>query len=287
MDILNTWQFNLIGYLISVVIFFQCFKLAVKNAKHDGAAAVLLQFIAGGTLLILSVLFEYKLPTNKLTWLLLVGACIFYAIADRISTTVRKHLQISLYTIINQLNTVFIIIYGFIIFREPVILSKVIGAALIIGGNVLVLYKKGGFRFNKYILLAIIATFCTATAISIDIGTSSQFNLAIYCAITFLLPATMIAVSERIHVSTIIHEYKAANEATKYYFITGISWAFVILFLLRAFQFGEVSTVNSLAATSVLFNVLVAYFFMNERTDEVKKIAAAILVIDGVYLTVL
>ena len=46
------WQLYIVGYLISVVIFFQYYKLAVKEAKNDGAVTILLQVIAGLSILI-------------------------------------------------------------------------------------------------------------------------------------------------------------------------------------------------------------------------------------------
>ena len=98
LDILNTWQFNLLAYLISVVTYFQCYKLAVKNVVKDGAATFILQTIAGLSILLLLPLHPMTLPESSNIYVILITACIFYAINDRAQTTARKHLEAVSYT---------------------------------------------------------------------------------------------------------------------------------------------------------------------------------------------
>lgn len=284
MEMLNTWQFNYLGFLIGVVIFFQLYKLAVKSAKLDGAATLLLQFIAGTSILVLSPLFPFVFPSKLEIYVLLFFASIFYAINDRLQTTVRKNLEVSTFSILNQLSTVFLIIIGFTIFREPLVISKIFGAAFILVGNMMLIYKKNKFQFDKHILISILATLSFALAISIDIGISKQFNLPIYIMLTLIIPALMMLLSEKIPARTIIEEYN--SPAKKYYLATGLAWGLTILFSLRSFQYGEVTTIVPLQALSVLANVIIFYFFLKEKQDKWKKILASIIVIAGVYLTV-
>ena len=284
MGVVSTWQFNVVGYLICVVAFSQFYKLAVGNAKSDGAATVLLQLIASITILILAPLFVLKFPSDIKYYLLLLGASIFYALNDRLQTTSRKNLQVSVISIVAQLSSVFLIIYGLTIFREPLVINKLIGAGLILVGNIILLYKKGKLDLNKYIIFAILAALAFSTALVIDIGISKQFNLPFYIMLTLAIPAVILLIAEKIRLKEIIYEYN--SKAKKYYLLTGIFWALLIFFSLRAFQFGDVTTIVPIQATAVLLNVVVAYFVLNEKNDELKKIIAAILVILGVYITV-
>jgi uncharacterized membrane protein len=141
------------------------------------------------------------------------------------------------------------------------------------------------FRINKYFVLTFIATTAFATAISIDIGISDEFNLPFYIFLTLLIPAVFVAIAERMPVSLIKNEWK--HGSAKLYLLTAVSWALTILFSLRAYRFGQVSVIVPLQAVSVIINVLVAYVFMRERSKPFKKIAAALIVIIGVYLTVI
>lgn len=285
---IDTWQFSLLMYYIFNVIFFQFYKLSVKNVKKDGAATIILQTIAGLSQILIIPFFAWHVPSQTSIFLLLAAASVFYAINDRLQTTVRKNLEVSIFSILSQFGTVFLIIYSFTIFRDPIELTKILGALLIIAANVWLFYKpRNGKKFvvNKYYVIGIVALLAFATAISIDIGISDEFNLPFYIALTLLIPAFMIAASEKIKLQHFKDEWSRGNK--KHYLITGIAWGFVILFGLRAYQFGEVSTIVPLQAVTVLLNVLAAFIFLKERSHPYKKLAAAVLVILGVYLTVL
>lgn len=209
---------------------------------------------------------------------------IFYALNDRINTTVRKYLPVSTYSIISQMTTVFLMVIGFVIFKEELLLNKIIGGGLIILGNIILLYKKGGFVVNKYFLLGILATFIISIAMSIDIGISAVFNLPVYISLTLLIPAIMIMGVEKINYKEIRKEYNTPEK--KYYWLTGIAWGLAILSLLKAYQLGQVTVIVPLTSVSTLINVIVAYFIFKERDDLLKKIFAAIIVIIGITFTV-
>lgn len=284
-EFINTWQFNLTAFLITHVLFFQFYKIAIRQAHHDGAATILLQLIAGTSILLLIPFMPFVFPDNPLTYTLFIAACVFYAINDRIQTTARKHLEVSVFSILNQFLNIFLILYGFIIFQEAVTTAKIVGAICIVAGNILLFYKKGKFSFNKYSLLSIGASLALATAITIDIGISEQFNLPFYIMLTLFVPAVFIAIAERIKPQAIIKEYN--NVSFRYYIIAGCAWALDIFFALRSFQLGEVSLIVPLQATVVLLNVIVASIIFNEREMLGKKLVAALLVILGVYITTL
>lgn len=285
MNIINTWQFYLIGYIIFSVLFNQFYKLAVRHAKRDGAATILLQTIAGLSILLLTPLFVFRFPVDWKVYGFLTLACIFYALNDRIQTTVRKNLDVSVYTILNRLSSVFLIIYGITIFHEPVVFGKIVGAILILFANIVLRYSGKKIVLNKYVLLAALANLTLATAVSIDIDISKQFNLPIYIMFTLLIPMIMIKLAERIPIKDIKTEFNSADK--KYYILTGIIWGLLIVFMIRAYQISSFSLITPLAATSVLINVLVATIFFGERKDILKKVLAAIISIIGVYFTIL
>lgn len=284
-NLLNTWQFNLFGYIFFTVIFNQFYKLAVQSVKKDGAATVIFQTIAGLSVILLAPFLEIKFPSSLKWYGLLIVACFFYAINDRAQTTIRKNMEVSVYTIINQLSSVFLIVYGLTIFRESFSITKIIGAALILLANIILRYSRGKFQFNKYIWLAVFASLSLATALSIDVEISTNFNLPIYITLTLIIPTLMIKTAEKITLSEIKKEYVNGNK--KYFYLTGISWSLLIFFMIRAYQFGSFTLITPLSATSVLINVLTATLLFGEKDNLLKKIIASALVIIGVYFTVL
>lgn len=281
-NLFNLWQFYVICFLISVVIFFQYYKLAVKEAKNDGAATILLQVIAGISVLFFVPFFSLEFPSDPKLYIVLFVACIFYALNDRLQVTARKHLEVSVFSILNMLRTLFLFAFGLLFFREDFVLAKALGALFIIVGNGILFYKRDEFKLNKYALFSIAASFVVAIATSIDIGISKQFNLPIYISLTLLIPAIILFLFGKQNFSDIVNEYNSA--AKKYYFITGIFWALTVLFTLRAYQLSDVTTIAPILASSVLFNVSIAYIFHKEKKAFGKKLTVAMLVLFGVWL---
>ena len=279
---INTWWFNLLLYLFLYIVFTQSYKIATKNSKNDGALTILLQFLGGVIVLLFVPLFKLQFPSNYMTWIFLGIACVFYAITDRVNTTARRGLDVFTYSILGQLSTVFLIIWGIVFFKEEIIIKKIIGALLILIGNVTVLYKKGKFEFNKYIVYSLIGNLAMSIAVSVDVGISDEFNMPIYAALTLIVPSLMIFLADKVKFNDVIKEFKDGNK--KAILLVGGSWGITIVTMLRAYQFGSVTTIAPIASITTILNVFVAYFMLKEKDSLIKKILAALIVILGIVL---
>lgn len=276
------WLIFVILYLFFYVIFNQTYKMATKSLTKPGALTILLQLISSLSILLLIPFFEMKIPNDPKIYLFLGLSIIFYTISDRVNTTVRSGIEASTFSVITQLSTVFMIVAGVLFFKEPFVLNKFIGAILIVFSNVLIFFKKGNGKPNKYVLLGIFANVCFSIALFLDVNNSDKFNLPIYVALTLGIPTILIAIFEKIKFSDIKEEYKNGNK--KAILITAITWSLSIVAQLRAYQLGEVSIIAPLCALSVILNVIVGYFFLKEKDDMFKKIIAALLIILGIIL---
>lgn len=279
---LNNWLLYVLLYLVLATVFTQFYKISTKTLKKAGALTVLLQLTAGVTSLFLCPFFEFKIPTDINVYIMLGLSIIFYAISDRLNTTVRSGIEASTFSMLKQLSTTFMIFAGLLFFKEEFVLTKFIGAMLIICSNVLIFYKKGKFEFNKYILLAILSNLAFTVALFLDVNISDNFNLPIYVAITLIVPALLIMLVERIKLSEVKEELINGNK--KAIIVTAVSWAIMIVAQLRAYQLGSVTIVAPLCALTVILNVIVSYVFLKERENLLKKIIAAILIIISVIL---
>lgn len=282
MEILNNWLLYVIAYIIFATIFTQAFKVATKTLKKAGALTILLQITAGLVALLLCPLFGFKFPTNISVYIMLAISIVFYAITDRVNTTVRSGIEASTFSMLKQLSTTFMIFAGLIFFKEEFVLTKFIGAMLIIFSNIIIFYKKGKFEFNKYVLLGILGNISFTVALFLDVNISDNFNLPFYVALTLIIPALLIMIFERIKPSEIKDEFINGNK--KAIFITAISWGLSIIMQLRAYQLGNVTVIAPLCALTVMTNVIVGYLFLNEKDNLVRKIIAAILIIISILL---
>ncbi|MFA6194753.1 MAG: EamA family transporter [Patescibacteria group bacterium] len=283
--ILNSWQFNTILAVIFAVLYVQTYKLAVKDTKKEAIATIIWEFLGGLSVLLLLPFFSFKFSIDPKVALLFLAANIFYTLNDRIKTTARKNLEVSTFSIIDQLSKVFLIIYGIALFHNPIIATKLIGGALIILGNIALFYHKNKLVINKYVLLSILASFFMATALIIDVDISKRFNLPFYVMLTLMIPALFNYAIERCPLKDITNEFN--TERKKYYIISGIASGPMIFFTIRALQLGQVAFIAPLLATAVLLNVLIASIVHKEKTHLIKKIILAVVIITGIYLTVI
>lgn len=276
------WLVYVIVYIIFMVIFTQSFKVITKTSKNIGALTVLTELLTGVCILVTAPFFGMNFSTDWKVYVLLLAACVFYAVSDRMNTTVRKGIEASTFSIIQQLSTVFMIVAGFLFFHEAFIWQKFLGAALIIFSNVLIFYQKGKQKIDRYVILGIIANLAFSAALFIDVNLSEDFNLAIYKTLAMFIPAFMITVAERIKFSEIKREFVEGNK--KFILITCISWGITVMSLLLAYQLGEVTIVAPLCAINIIGNVIVGWIFLKERDHLPKKVIAAILIVISVLL---
>jgi len=276
------WLLFVVIYIILAVIFTQAYKVVTRTAKNDGAVTVLLQTFAGVCALVLSPFFGFVFPTDWRIYALLMVACVFYAISDRLNTTVRSGIEASTFSIIKQLSTVFMIVAGLLFFHEDFVWQKMLGAGLIIFSNVLIFYQKGKQKLDKYVVLGIIANLAFSVALFLDVNISENFNLAFYVTLTLLAPAILITIAERVKFSDVKRELTEGNK--KFILLTSVCWGTMIVAQLLAYQLGAVTVVAPLCALTVIGNVVVGWIFLKERDRLPKKIMAAILVVVSVLL---
>lgn len=276
------WLLYVFLSVVFNVMFTQFYKIDTKSAKDSGSLTVLLQLMAGVLALFACPFFEFSFPKDWRIYALLALACVFYAISDRVNTTVRTGIEASAYSIIQQLSTVFMIVAGLLFFREPFIPKKIVGACLIIISNVMIFYKRGEQKVNKYLFMGIAANIAYSAALFIDVNLSTRFNLAFYVSMTLLLPAVFLVTAERIGPRAIVNEFREGNR--KSIIATCISWVGFLVFTLSAYQAGEVTVVAPLCSLTVIGSVIAGYLFLGERNDLIKKLLAAVIIVFSVFL---
>ena len=269
-------------YLVITVTFGQTYKILTNKMKNGGALTILAELLSGVMCLLFVPLFEFKFPSNKWVYLFLSLACIFYALNDRITTTVRSGLEASTVSMIKQVKTVLMILAGLIIFKDPVVWNKILGAFLIVFANFLVFYKKGSLKRNRYVNLGILSCICLTIALLIDVNYSDEFNLPLYVSFTALVPALFIFIFDKVKIKDLVDEYKNSNKLLL--FIVGITWSIMMILGLYVYWLGNVSVIAPLCSLTVILNVVIGYLFLNEKDNLVKKLIAATLIIISVIL---
>lgn len=282
MEFLNNWEFWVLIYLFSAVIFAQTFKKANRNMKNAGTLTILLELFTALFAILLIPLFELKFATNISIYITLLIVVVIYAITDRLNIEARYGLDPSTFSMLKQLSTVFIILFGFTFLKEPFLINKVIGAVIIIGANIILTFEKGKFKINKYFIMSFISNFLFAIAMLINVNISDNFNLAIYTIITVSIPAVLIFIFERHSISELKEEMSLYNK--KSFLLSAFTWCLMLVSSVRAYQLGSVTIVASLFALTSIINSIVEFIINRNRSKFIQKLIASLLLIIGVIL---
>ena len=249
--------------------------------KNAGSLTILLEIFTSLFAILFIPLFDIVFP--PLESILVLGiVVIIYALTDRLNIEARYGLDPSIFSMLKQMSTVFLIILGFIFLKEELVLKKIIGSVIIIFANILLAFDKGKFKINKYFTMSVISNFLFAIAMLINVNISDNFNLGIYTIITVSAPALLIFVFERHSLQEIKKEFKRYNKIE--FLISAFTWCIMLISSVRAYQIGNVSVVAPLLTLTAILNTIYEYFVSKNKTKIYQKIIAAILIILGVIL---
>ena len=281
-NIFNNYLFWTILYVISAIIFAQSFKKSNKNMKDAGALTILLEVFTALFAILMIPFFKLSFASDIKIYIILLIVTIIYAVTDRLNIEARYGLDPSVFSMLKQLSTVFLMIFGFIFLKEELVIKKLIGGILIILANFLLTYQKGKFKINKYFIMCFISNLLFAIAMLINVNISDNFNLAIYTIMTVFIPSIFIYLFGRYNISKLKKEFKVLKK--KDFFTASFFWMLMLVSSVRAYQLGNVTVVAPLLTLTSILNALYEYLILKNKNNFVIKLIASILIIIGVIL---
>lgn len=282
MKFINYWEIWVIIYLISAVVFAQSFKKANRKMKNAGSLTILLEVFTALFSILLIPIFKITFPSDIKIYLTLLVVTVIYAITDRLNIEARYGLEPSTFSMLKQLSTVFLIIFGLLFLKEKFLINKFIGGIIIILANLLLAYDNGKLKINKYFIMCFISNFLFAVAMLINVNISDYFNLAIYTIITVSVPALLIFLFERHSIKELKKEFKLYDKRT--FFTAAATWSLMLISSVKAYQLGNVSVVAPLLALTSIINAVVEFIFNKDNSKLTQKLIAGILLLIGIIL---
>ena len=282
MEILNSWKFWVMLYLVSAVVFAQVFKKANRNMKSAGALTILLEVFTAFFALFFIPFFDFTWPTDTSVYLTLLAVVSIYAITDRLNIEARYGLDPSVFSMLKQLSTVFLIILGFIFLKEQIVLKKIIGSVIIIFANVLLAFNKGKIKFNKYFIMSFVSNFLFAVAMLINVNISNYFNLAFYTILTVFTPSMLIFIFGKHSLKELKCEFNYYDK--KYFLLASFCWCLMLIASVRSYQLGNVTLIAPLLTLTSILNTMYEYFICKNKSKFIQKVIASILIIIGVVI---
>ena len=282
MEILNSWKFWVMLYLVSAVVFAQAFKKANRNMKSAGALTILLEVFTAFFALFFIPFFDFTWPTDTNVYLILLAVVSIYAITDRLNIEARYGLDPSVFSMLKQLSTVFLIILGFIFLKEQIVLKKIIGSVIIIFANVLLAFNKGKIKFNKYFIMSFVSNFLFAVAMLINVNISNYFNLAFYTILTVFTPSILIFIFGKHSLKELKCEFNYYDK--KYFLLASFCWCLMLIASVRSYQLGNVTLIAPLLTLTSILNTMYEYFVCKNKSKFIQKVIVSILIIIGVII---
>lgn len=282
MEIFNDWKFWAIFYLISSVTFAQSFKKANRNMKDASALTVLLEIFTAFFAIFFLPFFKFTFPSDMSVYLILLLVVVIYAATDRLNIEARYGLDPSIFSMLKQLSTVFLMIFGFVFLKEKIVIKKIVGAAIIIIANIILTLEGGKIKLNKYFIMCFISNFLFAIAMLINVNISDNFNLAMYTMMTVFIPAVIISIASRLTVKKLREEFNLYDK--KRFILAGFCWCLMLIASVRAYQLGNVTVVAPILTLTSILNTMYEYFIVKNKKKFVQKLIASILILIGVLL---
>ena len=272
-----------ICYLVFALIFSQGFKKVNRTMKNASALTVLLELFTGLFAIVMSIFFKYTFPSDIKVYITLFVVTIIYAVTDRLNIEARYGLSPSNYSMLKQLSTVFLVIFGLVFLREQLAFKKIFGAIIIVVSNVMLAVNKDGkFEFNKYFIFCLISNFLFAVAMFINVNISSMFNIGIYTLITVFIPSIIIKLFSRLSFKDLEEEFNLYNKPL--FILVSFAWCMMLISSVKAYEYGSISVVAPLLTLTALTNTIYEFIVDKDKKRFYYKLVISILILIGVIL---
>lgn len=272
-----------ICYLVFALIFSQGFKKVNRTMKNASALTVLLELFTGLFAIVMSIFFKYTFPSDIKVYITLFVVTIIYAVTDRLNIEARYGLSPSNFSMLKQLSTVFLVIFGLVFLKEQLVFKKILGAIIIVVSNVMLAVNKDGkFEFNKYFIFCLISNLLFAVAMFINVNISSMFNIGIYTLITVFIPSIIIKLFSRLSFKDLEEEFNLYNKPL--FILVSFAWCMMLISSVKAYEYGSISVVAPLLTLTALTNTIYEFIVDKDKKRFYYKLVISILILIGVIL---
>ena len=267
-----------ICYLVFALIFSQGFKKVNRTMKNASALTVLLELFTGLFAIVMSIFFKYTFPSDIKVYITLFVVTIIYAVTDRLNIEARYGLSPSNFSMLKQLSTVFLVIFGLVFLKEQLVFKKILGAIIIVVSNVMLAVNKDGkFEFNKYFIFCLISNFLFAVAMFINVNISSMFNIGIYTLITVFIPSIIIKLFSRLSFKDLEEEFNLYNKPL--FILVSFAWCMMLISSVKAYEYGSISVVAPLLTLTALTNTIYEFIVDKDKKRFYYKLVISILIL--------
>lgn len=280
-----SWQFLIAVSVVTSSISILLARILLHNEKNDPIAyAIVFQSLVGVLVGTYALMIGSELPDFRTLWAPIVITCALFAVANVAAAHTLQRVEASIFSILVNTRAFWAMSFGAVLFHEHLGISQVFGSLLIFLSICLVAERKGEIRFDRGIILGLIAGLLFGLAVTGLVYVDKSADEVMWTALSFIGPALLLLIARPHavrHMSPLFRRKAFLTLLAQACFI-GISAAT----FLQALQTSNISLIAPLHATSIVVTVLLAIAFLRERTRLRWKTAAAVVCFMGVLLIV-
>ncbi len=277
----------LILSLMAVAMFtIQNLLMRVLAVKSEHPRTFSFVFNGWGTFFA-AILFLIERPSlaalPEFSWtqtILIIGAILGYGLYERSHFLARKELDASTTAILFRLSPVVTFIGAIFFLYEPLSITKLLGAATLIGASFLVVHKNPKLRASRAVWIAVFAAVMLGLAGVFDKPASLGIPANLYSVALWGLSLIIVAFPKlslsQLKKECIMGGWKVA--------LTALLNVVGFVFYVQALSLADASLVTPVTSSSGTLTVLAGIFILKEKTFIGRKILAGVLMLIGILL---
>ncbi len=261
------------------------FRIAAQKEKNLPLLSVLYNLFATVWIIPIIVWEGSVRIDNHPNALFAITSIVGWVIFSYLVVWLNKKMDASTNAILYQATAVFSFIVAIIFLKESFVLLKVVGIALVVGGNISLYLGKTKLKFDTAFFARMFLNLVLALTYTSDSLASSHFSLGLYMLIGYSIPGLILwALVKDVNLKNL---WKSAKQ--NFWPLVGISLPGVIgyFFLLKAYAIGDVSVLIPITSSNTITTVLASGLFLGERKNILKKVILAFIVFAGVVVLAL
>lgn len=260
-------------------------RVLLGTDKSDPVAfAIVFQAFTGLIMLVWALINGFVFPDFEKYWLAITSCVILFGLGNIALAKSLQKIEASVFTIIFATSSVWIMLFGIIIFGENLSILHLIGAFLTFVSIGLLVERKGNIQFDHGVVLGLLSALLMASGVVGWIYVGRRTDPISWQAITFIAPAAFIALISPKSIEK-AKPLLSGDKALKT-LLASATFGISTLALLYAYNEGDITQVAPLSQTTIIVTVILAVIFLNERKNLVRKFISAAICFVGVLLIV-
>jgi drug/metabolite transporter (DMT)-like permease len=249
----------------------------ILNRRYLSKTSHYWEFLVGysfGAILLSLILLSGEMQFAQATGATLLGLLlsgVFWFFMYLFNARAYQQVDVSLTSLLTQIQLVLVFFGGIVLFAEPLTLGKLFGTALIVGGISLrgTSFGRASYYGLTFKLLSIIAG---AAGFLTDKWLTAQTTPAVIQLWSYAVPTVLVVTLRPTRLAT---AYRLARDLRFVNVGVGAINALAAYALLHAFAAADISIVYPLYQTYILLTILAAHFLLGESGGLRTKLASA------------